>query len=220
MGFGHEITTSLIDRMLGGTGKSELEARELTDIEHMLLKRVFEHTYNALEDAWKSFCPIKTKLMGTEDSYGLIQVATPSEIVALVTFEVIFGQRESGLMSLCIPYPVLEGVMGNLSAQHIMHRSQTDVNPEEQDKLLNKLYYAKTPVDVVFGHVEMPVLDLLQVQVGDVLTLDNRLDDDLVIRVNNKPKFRGKPGTLGRKLAAYVLDPIENIDELSEGILP
>ena len=219
MGFGHEITTSLIDRMLGGTGKAEQEARGLTDIEQMLLKRVFEHTYAALEEAWATVCPLKTKLVGTEDSYNLIQVATPSEIIALITFEVIFGQRESGLMSLCIPYPVLESVMNNLSAQHIMHRNQNEVNEIEQNHILSKLHYAKTPIDVILSSVSMPILDLLQVQVGDVIPLDNRISDDLIIRVNHRPKFLGKPGTIGKNLAAFITSPITNDDEIEEGLL-
>ena len=100
-----------------------------------------------------------------------------------------------------------------------MHRSQNEVNETEQNYILSKLHYAKTPIDVILSSVSMPILDLLQVQIGDVIPLDNRISDDLIIRVNHRPKFLGKPGTIGKHLAAFITSPITNDDEIEEGLL-
>ena len=216
MGFGYEVTSSVIDRMLGGPGLAEPKARELTDIEQSLIRRVVDRAIVSLEESWRSVLNVNASMVGMEESYALIQVATPGEIVALVTFEVNLGNKNSGLISLCIPYPVLEGVIGQLSAQHIFHRQQANIPIEEQEKVLEKLHYARTPIQVLLGGTTINVKDLLELQVGDVIRLDRLATDNLLVCVNSRPKFFSRPGKVKDKLAVYVVDNVEN-EEAIEG---
>jgi flagellar motor switch protein FliM len=216
MGFSHEISSSMIDRMLGGPGISEPKPRELTDIEQSLIKRVIDRTVECLEEAWHSFLTVSIDVIGIEDSYNLIQVATPGEIVALITFEVTLGNRDSGLMSLSIPYPVLESVLGQLSAQHIFQRQTEDIPEEEKQKLLTKLHYAKTPVEVYLAGTQLSIGELMELSVGDVIKLDRLATSDLLVNVNHRPKFYGRPGKARDKLAVYITDSITN-EETIEG---
>ena len=215
MGYSHEITTATIDRMLGGPGIAQSQPRQLTDIEQALLKRIFDKSLTCLQEAWKTAMDVKISLTAVEDSYTLIQVASPGEMVAMVTFEVLFG-KESSLMSFCIPYPTLENVMGSLSSQHIFHQ-QRDIQPEEdRDSIMEKLGLAPLPLNVIIAGTHMKVKDLLELDVGDVFQLDNRVEDELLIKVSGLPKFMGYPGTVGKKLAVYITEPIEN-EEAIEG---
>ncbi|HEY9745971.1 MAG TPA: flagellar motor switch protein FliM [Oculatellaceae cyanobacterium] len=216
MGYGHEVTSSVIDRMLGGPGLAEAKARELTDIEQSLIRRVIDRAIVSLEEAWRSVMNVNVTMVGMEESYALIQVATPGEIVALITFEVNLGNRNSGLISLCFPYPVLEGVVSQLSAQHIFHRQQSHIPLEEQEKILKKLNYAKIPIQVLLGGTTIRVGDLLDLSVGDVIRLDRLAVQDLLVNVNKRPKFYCRAGTLKDKLAVYISDTIEN-EEAIEG---
>jgi flagellar motor switch protein FliM len=216
LGFGYEVTSSVIDRMLGGPGTPEAKSRELTDIEQSLIRRVLDRAILSLEESWRSMMNVNASMVGFEESYALIQVATPGEIVALITFEVNLGNKHSGLISLCIPYPVLEGVISQLSAQHIFHRQQSSIPFEEQEKILQKLNYAKIPIQVLLGGTELSVGDLLGLSVGDVIRLDRSATDDLLACVNGRPKFYCRPGRLKDKLAVYMYDSVE-IEESIEG---
>ena len=209
MGMGHEVTSGIIDRMLGGMGESETRPRELTDIEESLIRRVIDKTIKALEEAWNNVMPLEASLVGLEDNYILIQVATPGEIVALITFEVQLGGRDSGLMSLCLPYPVLESVIGQLSAQHIFHSRGHESSEEDRNKIIQKLGSADTKMNAVLGHVEISIRELLELRIGDVLRLDTFVTDPVVINVEGIPKFKGRPGTLKNKMAINVIDTIE-----------
>lgn len=214
LGFTHEITSSIIDRMLGGLGVPESKPRELTDIEQSLMRRVIDKTVHTLEESWNPILAVNLSIMGIEDSYNMIQVASPGEIVALVTFEIKLGAKDSGLMSLCIPYPVLETVLGQLSAQRIFHGSSQHHSEEEQTKILTKLNYAKIPVEVFLAGTQLSVHELLELGVGDVIKLDRGVSDDLLINVNHKPKFYGRPGRIKDKLAIFVTDSVQNIDNI------
>lgn len=216
MGLGYEVTSSVIDRMLGGPGLAEPKARELTDIEQSLTRRVLDRAIVSLEESWRSVMNVNATMVGMEESYALIQVATPGEIVALITFEVNLGSRNSGLISLCIPYPVLEGVIGSLSAQHIFHRQQSNVPIEEQEKILRKLNYAKTPIQVLLAGTTINVNDLLNLSIGDVIQLDRQAKDNLLACVNGKPKFFCRPGKVKDKLAVFIVGDVDN-EEALEG---
>lgn len=214
MGLGYEVSSSIIDRMLGGPGLAEAKARELTDIEQSLIRRVLDRAIGSLEEAWRSMMNVNASMVGLEESYALIQVATPGEIVALITFDVNLGNKNSGLISLCIPYPVLEGVISQLSAQHIFHRQQSNNSIEEQEKILKKLNYAKMPVKVLLGGTSLSVRDLLDLSVGDVVRLDRAVNENLLACINGLPKFYCRPGKLKDKMAVYVYDSVSDVESI------
>lgn len=216
MGLGYEVASSVIDRMLGGPGLSEPKPRELTDIEQSLIRRVLDRAIVCLEESWRSMMNVNATVVGMEESYTLIQVATSGEIVALITFEVNLGNKNSGLMSLCIPYPVLEGVLGQLSVQHIFQRQQSAMPMEEQAKILKKLNYAQMPLQVLLAGTEITVRDLVDLSIGDVIRLDRLASDDLLCCVNNRPKFYCRPGQVKGKLAVCVSDDVLD-EEAIEG---
>ncbi len=216
LGMGYEVVSSTIDRMLGGPGLAEAKARELTDIEQSLIRRVLDRAIVSLEEAWRSMMNVNASMVGMEESYALIQVATPGEIVALITFEISIGSRNTGLISLCIPYPVLEGVIGQLSAQHIFHRQQSLTPFEEQAKILKKLNFAKMPLQVLLGGTTIAVGDLLELSIGDVIRLDKGARSDLLVCINERPKFFARPGQVKDKLAVCISDSVED-EESIEG---
>ncbi|MEB3206675.1 MAG: flagellar motor switch protein FliM [Vampirovibrionales bacterium] len=214
LGIGHEVTSSIINRLLGGPGQSEVKPRELTDIEQSLMKRVIDKTTSSLEEAWRSMINVSANIVGMEDSYALIQVASNNEIVALITFEVNLGTRDSGLMSLCIPYPVLESILEQLNSQQIFHQKQKDNDPNTQFKMLDKLRHADLPVRVILGGTQISFQELLKLSVNDVIQLDQQITDDLLVCVNHQPKFYARPGTLKNNLAVAVANPVDDIEKV------
>lgn len=218
MGMGHEVTSGIIDRMLGGLGVSETRPRELTDIEESLIRRVIDKNIKSLEEAWNNVMPIEASMVGMEDNYILIQVATPGEIVALITFEIQLGGRDSGLMSLCLPYPVLESVISQLSAQHIFHSRGHEISEEDRSRIIQKLGPAFLKASATLGRVELSVSELLELRVGDVLRLDSFVTDPLVVSIEGVPKFKGRPGTLKNNVAVNITDTIEIEDLDNVGV--
>ncbi|MEB3244525.1 MAG: flagellar motor switch protein FliM [Vampirovibrionales bacterium] len=215
LGLGHEVTSSMINRLLGGPGCAETKARELTDIEQSLLKRVIDKTCLCLEESWRSMYSINANQVGMEESYALIQVASSSEIVALMTFEVTVGGRDSGLMSLCIPYPVLECIIEQLNSQQIYHQKTELADDESRAKVLGKIRHATLPVRVFLGGTQISFSEILKLRVNDVVILEQQIKDDLLVCVNEQPKFYAKPGTLNEQLAVAVSKPVDDI-ELTE----
>ena len=211
MGIGFEVTMSMIDRMLGGLGSNEGKARELTDIESSLITQIIRRSNHCMEDAWRNMLDVSINLIGLEESYTLIQVATPGEIVALVTFEIMLGNQDSGLMSLCIPYPVVEQVIDQLSSQHIFHKAQTE-SDAQPDVILERMRYATVPTSVLLGGTQLPIKELMDLTVGDVIKIDRMAKSELLMCVNEQPKFFCRPGTKRGNLAVCVSSSVEEIE--------
>lgn len=215
LGVSFEVLSCIVDRMLGGVGISENRQRELTDIEEALAKRVIERTVKTLEGTWSSIIPVQGSVIGLDNSYQMIQVATSGEIVALVTFEVQIAGKHFGLMSLCFPYPVLENVLVNLSTQHIFQSKGIVATTEERQKMIQKLNTSKVDLSVLFGSCNISLSEFLDVKEGDILKLENKTDEDLVVKVNEEKKFFARPGTLKNNVCVKITDRYdETIDSL------
>ncbi|XVJ51046.1 MAG: flagellar motor switch protein FliM [Vampirovibrio sp.] len=214
LGISHEVTMCIIDRMLGGGGKNgnnQIKPRELSDIESNMMQKTFTKILKNLNESWKGIAPVKYELKALEESYHLIQITPPGEIVAAVTLEVTIGNQDSGLISLCYPYPMLEKVIESLSSSHLFStkdKEEDEEGPTFEDELLEKMYYAPIPVSVLIGGTAMSVGQVRELRVGDVIRLDRLAGSDLLLCINHKPKFFCQPGTLRQNMAVCIQNKV------------
>lgn len=206
LGVGFEVLSSIVDRMLGGVGTVEFKARDLTDVEVSLVKKMIERTIKTLEEAWSHVMPVDSNLIGLDNNYSGIQVATPGEIVALITFEVHIAGKHYGLINLCFPYPVLENVLSQLTTQHIFQTKGITATSEERQKMIEKLNTSNVDVNVLFGQTDVTLKDFLDLKAGDVIKLENKATEDLIIKINNERKFYGRPGKIKDKICVKITD--------------
>jgi len=214
IGISFEVLSSIVDRMLGGVGVSENSNRELTDIEESLAKKVVERTVKTLESAWKHIMPVQGNIVGLDNSFTMVQVATPGEIVALITLEVQVGGRHFGLISLCFPYPTLENVLSQLTTQHIYQTKGLIATSEERQQMISKLNTSTIDIKVILGDTEAEIQDLIDLKVGDVIKLNNKVTDNLIMEVNDNKKFFVRPGTLKNKVCVKITDRYNETDDI------
>ena len=214
IGISFEVLSSIVDRMLGGVGVSENSNRELTDIEESLAKKVVERTVKTLEGAWKHIVPVQGNIVGLDNNFTMVQVATPGEIVALITLEVHVAGQHFGLISLCFPYPTLENILPQLTTQHIYQSKGLIATSEERQQMITKLNTSTVDIKVILGGAEAEVKDLMDLKVGDVIRLNNKVTDNLIMEVNENKKFFVRPGTLKNKVCVKVTDRYNETDDI------
>lgn len=214
LGISFEVISCIVNRMLGGVGNIETQTRELTDIEKALAKKVINIIIKSLEDSWNAIIPVTGKFISLDDNYQSIQVATAGEIVALLTFEVQISGKHFGLFSLCFPYPVLETVLGHLSTQHIFQTKGLVASNDERLKMISKINTSNVDLRVQFGQCSITLDDFLQLSEGDIIKLDNKVQDDLIVKVNGEKKFFARPGTMKDKICVKITDVYDEMHEL------
>jgi flagellar motor switch protein FliM len=201
----------IIDRMLGGRGMAISEARELTEIEQKLTIKIIEIVLNTLIRAWRHVEEFSWKLLAQENDPQIVQIVAGSEIVLALRFELHVGDI-GGTMSFCIPAIVIEPVLENVGAEYTFYGSR----PQFQDplitgKLAEIISRSKATVEASMVGSVISVNDLLKLQVGDIVRLDNSVADESSITVNvcGKPKFKAKQGRIGNKQAIQIISKHE-----------
>ena len=144
-------------------------------------------------------------------------------MVVLVTLETKVGDVE-GMMNFCIPYLTIEPIIGKLSAQFWYSSVRQGTNTENLNILKNKLVSVDVNVVAEVGTIKVLVRDVLALQAGDVIRLDNvRVGDPFSINIGTKQKFLCKPGVVGKKMAVQIIKKLadveddEFVDFISEG---
>lgn len=219
LGINFEILSSIVDRMLGGVGVCEDMSHEMTDIEESLAKQFIKRTVNTLETSWAHVVPVKGTVDALATNYQNVQVASPGEIVALITFEIQIASKYFGLMSLCYPYPVLENILGHLSTQRIFHTKGIVATTEERQKMIEKLNTSNIDISVLFGTTDITSQDFLDLKVGDVIRLDNKVTDDLIVKINGEKKFFACPGTLKDKVCVKINERYNEVVDILKAYL-
>src|SRR5512132_3025789 len=111
------IIYPIIDRLLGGSNADLfIPQRPLTQIEQRLVQRITDRATHHLSEAWSNLTPVTFSVQEFDSNPQLVQIVPPNETVVVIAFELKMGNR-AGTMSLCIPYNVIEPIMGVLAAQ-------------------------------------------------------------------------------------------------------
>lgn len=202
-----QLVLYIIDRSFGGEGGVIQEAREITIIEQNVMKKIVDNALEQLVRAWQNITPLTLELRDFETNPQLIQISPPGETAIMISFEVKISDFSS-LVNLCFPYFVLEDVMPKLSAQHQIAHSQKKRAHHEENIVKHKLNKTDIPVSVNLGRTELSLREVLDLEEGDIVRLDNRLDKMLEVIIGDTAKFRGKPGIYRGHKAVQIVSEI------------
>ncbi len=199
------IAYCMLDRLMGGAGTDLNKVDRLTEIEIKLMSRMFERAFENLSEAWSSIADIEPVLTEFEVNPQFLQLVSPNETVVVISLNVNIGGT-NGMINICIPHVVLKPVIPKLSVHYWMQEEKETRSPREMEGLKKKIMNAEVPVSVELGRTEITVKDFLMLDVGDVIQLDRNINDPLLVKVGNIPKFLGQPGKKHKKLAVQILE--------------
>ena len=206
------IAYSMLDRLMGGSGASHSNVDNLTEIETKIMTNLFERSFDNLREAWENIAEIDPILVELEVNPQFLQMISPNETVVVISLNTIIGET-SGMINICIPHVVLEPIVPNLSVRYWMQTNTKEMSPEQTKMLEKRVKQAQLPLSVELGITDISIEDFLLMQVGDVIQLEQKIADPLLLRVGTLPKFTVQPGKQGKKLAIQIIDPLKGGDE-------
>ena len=178
----------MIDMILGGSGGSLPENRNLTEIELNIIEGVVKLAMRDLRGAWKPVMELDFFLEGKGTKAQMFQIVSPAETVIAVQLEVRIGEN-AGMMNLCIPSRILKLLRSKFDQQWNARRQKSSGGEE-------RIYELMRPVNVpLSGEIrssKLTVDDLLKISVGDVIQLNERIEDPVLLCVGGVPKFEGR----------------------------
>lgn len=188
------IIYPIIDRLLGGSNTELfIPQRPLTLIESRLVGRITNRALTSLTESWTDLVDIVFKITESESNPHLVQIVAPNEVVVVLGFEIKMGGR-AGTMSLCIPFNVIEPVMGKLLSQGWLAYQRRTPAENKYEEIARAIGATKVEVVAFLAETTITIQDLMTLQPGDIIQTEKPMDSEMVLQVEGENKFAGRLG--------------------------
>jgi flagellar motor switch protein FliM len=198
------VVMTAVDRLLGGPGTTATRLhRPLTEIEQSLMRDLLGRVLRELAYAFESLTTLEPTVIHQESNPQFAQIGSPSDMVIVFVYDLRIGGQD-GEATLCIPFAALQPVLDEVTGNSLLTgRVEADAD-SVRNALAGRMGAAPVTVSVNFQPVVLPLSDIVDLQPGDVLPLDHRVDAPLEVSVGGVARFAARPGRRGKRLACVI----------------
>jgi flagellar motor switch protein FliM len=194
-----------LDCLLGGSAAAAPQTRKMSEIDWALSRRLLDSVVLQLSLVWRD-------LGGLELAVGEVDVEGDAGLIVPIaepTFAVTFQWEIAGLAStftLLVPWAAIEPVAGEILGSG--HLAQ-DTDPREARAVHRGLAFASVLLRAEIGAATLPVEQVLTLEPGSLLALENRAEKGVTLLAENVPLAHGVPGRSGVRRAIKLTTAIE-----------
>lgn len=203
--FESKLAYAIIDSYFGGTDRpfTKIEGKEFTQIELSFMKKVMDMAIGDLEEAWAPVHRIDAQYLRTEINPQFVGVVPPSDVIIATTLEVEF-ESASGTIMIVVPYSTIEPIKQKLSSSF---QTDNDMADSIWTQALNEhIKQAYATMIVKLGEAEMTVGDLITLEKGDIIPLNQEASGEVSIEVQGVEKMKCLIGVHKGNRAVQITD--------------
>ncbi|MBN2144223.1 MAG: flagellar motor switch protein FliM [Candidatus Aureabacteria bacterium] len=209
------LVYTIIDRLLGGPGHPPAEIKALTDIEQSIISKVLDIFLEGLRESWNNIIQFDLRIEEREVNPQFVQVVAPGETVILISCEMKVGPV-TGIASICFPFVYLEPIMSSLSAQHWIAAAQKKPTEDMKISLKKNLEKSSLTCSAILGKTLLTIRQLLELKKNDVIMMEQKVRNPLLVQVEEKNEFLANPGIIGKRKAVQLVSIVtENREEIA-----
>ncbi|MGM0384232.1 MAG: flagellar motor switch protein FliM [Thermodesulfobacteriota bacterium] len=197
------LVFAFVDTFFGGKamGHVKLEGKDFTAIEKKIIGKIVNMILGDLQDAWSDFYKLNMIFTRSEMDPQFAEITAHEDIV-IVTKLMIDLQNVSGTMTICIPYSLLESVRDKLKQRS--HGERLEVDHQWTQYIKERVKQLTINLSCALGNAEITGRELLAMKIGDVIELDQKISDPVIISVEGVPKFIGFPELSNKQRAVKI----------------
>jgi len=197
------LVFAFVDTFFGGKamGHVKLEGKDFTAIEKKIIGKIVNMILGDFQDAWSDFYQLNMIFTRSEMDPQFAEITEPEDIV-IVTKLMIDLQNVSGTMTICIPYSLLESIRDKLKQRS--HGERLEVDHQWTQYIKERVKQLTINVSCALGNAEITGRELLAMKIGDVIELDQKISDPVIISVEGVPKFIGFPELSNKQKAVKI----------------
>ena len=202
-----KLLYALVDSFFGGNDVpyTKIEGKDFTQIEIKIARKVVLSALDDLEKAWEPVYPLKIGYSRTEINPQFVAVVPPSDVVIATTFDVEL-EKVSGTIKIVIPYATLEPIKSKLSVG--FQSEQLEVDHIWINRIKEQIMVTTVNMLVKLGEADINVNDLVNLEVGDIIQLDQDASVPLDVLVEGVSKFKCIPGVLKGQRAVKIMESL------------
>lgn len=199
---------TLVDIAFGGTGIIVKNLLEITLIEKEIIYKSTQEILQCLSEAWSEFVAVSPIIIANSThpvSIASIDSPTP---VLILKFNILLEKEEHKIPRI-IKLAYSAEAVGALASASKMEEKGKKFLGEHREKIKEILKTHKVELYVEIGKTFLPVRELLNLEIGDIILLDKYIDDELFLYVEGKEKWVGRPGQYREKYIFKITNPIK-----------
>lgn len=195
---------SIIDVLLGGgrgTTAIRVEGRPYTTIEINLVRRMVEIILQDANQAFAPLSPVKFNLERLETNPRFATISRPANAATLVELRIDMEDR-GGKVEILIPYATLEPIRELLLQSFMGEKFGRDATWESH--LATEMFNANMEIDAVLFEQDMPISEMINLQVGQTVLFDAGPDDPIEMKCGAIGLTEGSMGRIGDSISVRI----------------
>ncbi len=197
------LARAIVELRLGGTVRSTVIERQLSDIEVRLLAEVTGSLIDEFLQAASVVVPMASGPVSTSSSPVLVQMPDPSEVCLIVKLSVTLEEKTTFEVTVTVPLVMLMTLLDAL--ERIENPEEMEQNSVASD-VLERLLEAPLQVTVSFPDVVLSADELLSLSAGDAIPLQQPEGTPVHLKVEGVHFCDVVATTSGKRLACLVVD--------------
>jgi flagellar motor switch protein FliM len=202
----------IVDRLMGGPGEAQADRSELSAIESALLEQVAQ----IVTQEWCGHCAhlkeLKPVILGYENNARFLQTAPPHSTMLVVVLDAALGDCRQQIQ-IGFPFAALEPLIRQLSQSSEIDGEEpvSPVAPAPGVQRWNPCFDDLcVPVTAEWPGLEVAARDVLKLKVGDVLRIDAKSAQHVVVRVAETGKFKARLGAVAGNWAVELIEIVKH----------
>lgn len=199
---------AIVDLLLGGSGKVEEINREPTNIDLELLKYLFD---NLLKRIYIPISHDKIEVNRVYPNKVQYQKLNTKEMIFSSLINISLQNEVVGHIRFCIPYENMKEIIDDFGSDKVKYEDNVE-GEKCRDISCSEIFPYIQSVDVgvtaKLGCAKVSISDLLNLEIGDVILLDQKINEDITISIGEANIYKAKPGVIGMKKGIEITDII------------
>ena len=194
-----------IEKLFGGLGEFLKQPRETSQIEQRIMGKVMARAFDELSNAWRQVAELEFEESSFESNAEFVQIIPGSEPSIVVTFEVTVYEQRS-FVNICYPYLLIEAALGRKGMRQWMSTATSEVSPQLRQEFESNVRSVEVEMRANLGTTKLLLSDLMNLEKGDVILLNQRKDEPIPVYTGDQLKFQAVPGKSGTRRALRIVD--------------
>jgi len=187
-----DLASVLIDLLCGGNGKISQKENVTTfaPLEQSIMRKIIALALGDLEKAWRTVVEgVKIISLGSEFNPQLLTGFSPEDVFTLIPIKINLGDFNS-TMAFAIPHYTLEP----FKEQFLEKKEEIEVIDQEAvQRIINNLLDTEVEITVELSQKEITLREIMELEKGQVIPLNKGLSEEVVIKIEGVPRFKGYP---------------------------
>jgi flagellar motor switch protein FliM len=189
-----------LDCLLGGSPDKPPRERRFSEIDTMLMQRLFESMIHQLSLVWQDLAGVTLSIVDIDTHSDSSQIAAVSEPTLVVVIESRIN-KHSASMALLVPWIAIDSVSQRLTGREMRAPEIESVGAAEIG-----LAMATVPVTLraEVAAIDMPIDEILAIGPGSLIKLGVQADQGVTLFAENVKLARAQPGSNGPRRAIQI----------------